>query len=368
MTTSTLLIAVVLLALAGGVFGWWQWRRLAGRDAAGIVAAGGRTAGSDLREAAPGDAGAAQAGGDIRELFARLHAIAFDDAPPVPEGRPGKEHAPVIAAAGALLARIETQPRYAPRRPQLLPQLMQAVNDAESSGKAIAAIIGQDPALAGNLLRLANSALYRVQSLPVENIERAVALVGTDGIRQLIAVALMQPVMQVGDGAFGRCPAVIWEHTLLAAAAAAEHARRIEHGDAFAAQMLGLLHGLGAIIVVQVLRDEYARRPELAPDPGVAAALLDQWAAPTARRVAQGWELSARIAQALDDQQRPDAPGELTPLGRSLRFGRAAGALAMLHRHGRIEEAEAQAWLARLDSRHEAVSRIWERISRSGEG
>jgi HD-like signal output (HDOD) protein len=39
----------------------------------------------------------------------------------------------------------------------LLPKLIQAVNDNQSSGRDIAALIGQDPALAGNLLRIANS-------------------------------------------------------------------------------------------------------------------------------------------------------------------------------------------------------------------
>jgi len=77
---------------------------------------------------------------------------------------------------------------------------MRTVNDPNASGSAIAAIIGQDPTLAGNLLRIANSAFYRVQSTPVESVDRAVAMVGTDGIRRIIAAALVQPVMSDGSG------------------------------------------------------------------------------------------------------------------------------------------------------------------------
>jgi hypothetical protein len=87
----------------------------------------------------------------------------------------------------------------------LLPKLIQAVNDNQSSGRDIAALIGQDPALAGNLLRIANSPLYRLQALPVESLERAVTLVGTDGLRQMIATAMMQPVLNMG-GVYGRFP------------------------------------------------------------------------------------------------------------------------------------------------------------------
>lgn len=151
-----------------------------------------------------------------RELLHRLHAVAFDDASvddAAIASRAG--HADVVAGAVAILARIETQPKYTPRRPQLLPQLMRAVNDADASLRTMANIIAQDPTLAGNLLRITNSPLYRVQSKPIESIERAVTVVGTEGIRLIIAAALVQPVMSVGDSVFGRFPAIIWEHTLL---------------------------------------------------------------------------------------------------------------------------------------------------------
>jgi len=361
MSIALLILIPLSLILAGA---WWWWRSdRAGKPGIPLPP----PLAADNTSSSPAPASQAQAADDgdasPRPWLHALYAIAFDDAPLATQTPAPRDDIRLLTAAvEPLLSRIETQPRYMPRRPQLLPQLMSAVNDSESSGKAIAGIIAQDPALAGNLLKVANSALYRVQSLPVESIERAVTLIGTEGIRRIIAVALMQPVMKTDDGVFGRFPAIIWEHTLLSAMAAAEHAKNVERGDAFAAQMLGLMHGLGSIIVVQVLRDEYAKRQSLVPDAVVAAALLDQWAAPTAGRIAQGWDLSNRIAQALADQQRAEAAGDLSPLGRSLRFGRVAGALAMLRRHGRIEQAEARAVLAGFDRRGDAVVRIWERI------
>lgn len=298
-----------------------------------------------------------------REWLQHLHAVAFDDA--VIEGAATDHadgHAAVTAAAAAILSKIETQPRYTPRRPQLLPQLMRTVNDPDASGRAMAAIIGQDPALAGNLLRIANSAFYRVQSTPVESIERAVAMVGTDGIRQMIAVALMQPVISDGGGVFERFPTIIWEHTQVAAAAAADHARLVERDDAFAAQLVALLQGLGSIIVVQVVRDQYATRPTLVPDASVACAVLDRWAIATARRIAESWELSDRIGVALADQVSGIGAVGLSSLGRSLRFGQGAGALSMLRTHGRIDEAEARRAMASLDSNADASESIWRRI------
>jgi len=300
---------------------------------------------------------------DARALLQRLLATAFDIASVHDAPAPTPAHADIGAEAAALLARIDSQPRYTPRRPQLLPQLMRAANDPDASLSGIARIIGQDPTLSANLLRIANSPFYRVSTRPVESVERAVTLLGLDGLRPVIAAALVQPVMRTGEGAFGRLPVLIWEHTLLSAAAAAEHARRVERDDAFAAQLLGLLHGLGAIIVVQVLRDQYTRRPGLAPDPKLATALLDAWAAPTARRIADSWGLSGRIGDALDAQQPDAIPAD--PLGRALRVGRIAGALALLCRFGQLEDAEGLAMLSALDAGDGRVvdaSYLWERL------
>ena len=372
MTTPLLLLAslVLLLLLVLGLAVWAIRRR---RDAIAMAASGQLAAKGNLTPVEPHDV--AVVSGDVQvtgpglpqlrtgEILHRLYAVAFDDAPVADTGIASRAgHAEVVAGAVSILARIETQPRYTPRRPQLLPQLMQAVNNADASLRTMANLIAQDPALAGNLLRITNSALYRVQSKPIENIERAVTVVGTEGIRLIIAAALVQPVMAVSGSVFGRFPTIIWEHTLLSAAAAADHAKLVEHGDAFAAQLLGLLHGLGSIIVVQVVRDEYARHPGLTPDASVAAVLLDAWAGPTARRIAQSWRLSDRIGQALNDQLRDNAPGELTSLGRSLRYGRLAGALALLCKLGNLDEAEALMTLASIEDPTPATAGIWKRI------
>ena len=372
MTMSLPLLAslALLLVLVPAV---WAIRRRQGAvstAAAALFKAEGRPAPVGSRDepvvsgaAQVTDAGVPQPQLNTREILHRLYAVAFDDAPvddTAIASRAG--HADVVAGAVSILARIETQPRYTPRRPQLLPQLMRAVNDANASLRTMASIIAQDPTLAGNLLRITNSPLYRVQSKPIESIERAVTVVGTEGIRLIIAAALVQPVMSVSGSVFGRFPAIIWEHTLLSAAAAADHAKLVERGDAFAAQLLGLLQGLGAIIVVQVVRDEYARQPGLTPDASVAASLLDAWAGPTARRIAQSWGLSDRIGQALDDQLLESAPWELSSLGRSLRFGSAAGALALLCKLGKFDEADALTTLASIEDQAHATEGIWKRI------
>ena len=90
------------------------------------------------------------------------------------------DRCPLVASATRALATLEVQARYLPRRPSLLPKLMSAINGDGNSMQELATIIGEDPALLGNLLRVANSAFYRVTDRPIESLERAAAILGID--------------------------------------------------------------------------------------------------------------------------------------------------------------------------------------------
>src|SRR5579859_708868 len=131
---------------------------------------------------------------------------------------PREEHEYLVASTLAAISDANTQRRYAPRRPNLLPQLMRAINDEDVSRRELAALIARDPSLVGSLLKMANSAFYRVTSRPVESIERAVVILGSDGLRSLMTAALMQPIFQIsGTGGFPRFPELVWEHALRSA-------------------------------------------------------------------------------------------------------------------------------------------------------
>src|SRR5689334_1994774 len=91
------------------------------------------------------------------ESLRRFLSFALDDSrdePPDEEMLALLE--PMIRTASAALGRMEVQARYLPRRPSLLPKLLSAMNSDANSMRDLAAIIGGDPTLLGNLLRVAN--------------------------------------------------------------------------------------------------------------------------------------------------------------------------------------------------------------------
>ena len=301
------------------------------------------------------------------EALRRLVAFALDDAPrEALSAPPNPDHGPVFQGVQQILERIEARPEYIPRRPSLLPKLLATVNDNEATLAEMSQIIAQDPALTGNLLRIANSPVYRVNSLPIESIDRAVTLVGVRGIRSIIATALLQPVMTGNSGAFGKFPEFVWEHTLYSALAAETHATQVENSEPFVAQLCGLLYGLSAIVVFRIVRGQFAAHPHLVPDPGSIARLLETWVAPTAGRIAVSWELSPRVQYALESQTLAAELHMENPLGRSLKFGRVAASLIVLSRLGRISEPDARAVIVAGGGGPRAlVERLWYRFANS---
>lgn len=288
------------------------------------------------------------------------HSLGGDaDEPQAPE-----LHARIEANTVAALESISSDNRHLPRRPLLLPQLLQAVNNDASSMREIAAIIAKDPALAGNLLRIANSPAYRVQREPIESIDRAVAILGTLGIRSTITAALLQPVLS-GTGAFARFPEIIWEHTVRAASASEAHAALALDDDPFVAQLVGLLHGLGAITVFRIARGEFAHHPEAKPSARLISRLVESQAGPTAARIAASWELSERVVETLASERDGSSGLEAGSLGRSLHFGRVTAALALLMEEGLMTPSEALAHVPGRERMPAQIERIWQRMTRA---
>ena len=295
------------------------------------------------------------------QIFGKMHQLSLGAAAVGESWSAG--HDEVISATADILQDVATEDRYTPRRPSLLPQLLRAMNDEEVSRRELVKIISRDPSLVGNLLKMANSSFYRVSAQPVESIDRAVVILGNDGIRSLIAAALAQPIFHIRGGDFPKFPEIAWEHTFRTASATVTHTAIVEKSDPFAAQLLGLVAGMASIVVFRVALDQYDARPQVKPHAGAMAAMLDMQTAGVAKRIAASWGLSDRILAALDDQTPAVAADRHTALGRSLEFGRVASALAVLYVNKALDDVTAQVSLPVAGMPAMELQRLWTRLT-----
>jgi HD-like signal output (HDOD) protein len=320
-----------------------------------------RDAGDDTGEqrALPAPAGHIERSLSRATTMHFFHELALNDKL---ESNVPAEHMRVAMVVASALQTVAADPKYAPRRPLLLPELVRAVNDSDTTRRELAAMIARDPALVGSLLKIANSPIYRRGSQPIESLERALAVLGTQGTRSLVAAALMQPVFRPANGDAAQFAEIVWEHTQRSAAAAELHASAVEGSDPFTAQLVALVMGLGAIVVYRCALDQYAAR-QLEPEAAAVASLLDEQTPKVARQIAASWELSERVLEALDEQQQMRVERPPSSLGRSLRFGVWIGALSVLRSHDRIDDDAGIATLAAAGGGGERFERLWGRLT-----
>jgi HD-like signal output (HDOD) protein len=245
-------------------------------------------------------------------------------------------HVEVRDSVSAALRAETFDAKYFPRRPTLMPQLMRVVDDPRAATERISRMVAHDPVLTSDILRLANSALYRTTPAPVETIQRAIVVLGVDALRGLVAAAMLQPVFRATRTNFPRFPRMLWERTERAARAAEMYAMNSQPKDRFEAQLVILLSALGPLVVYGAALDAYSQRPEISPSPSLCVALTAALGPEASLRIAQHWETSARLIAAIEK-----SPGE--SLSMCLCTGELLGTLSLLETQNVITREEALA-------------------------
>ncbi len=217
---------------------------------------------------------------------------------------------------------------------------------SKSTQHQLANIFARDPALAGNLLKVANSPVYRVSEDPVESLDRAVAMLGTDGLHSLIATALVQPVFKLAATSLSALSRRSSGSTPSARRAPRRTTPR-RWKMAIRSRPSCWRSPWDWAPSSSIASSSTAARPcwmDAPPHPAVIISLIDSQCAGVAKRVAASWELSERVLTALEEQRprRADQRRAATLAARALArlrsqargAGGAARARQDLRRHG----------------------------------
>jgi len=245
---------------------------------------------------------------------------------------------------------------YFPRRPTLMSELMRAVDDPVTASAKLARMIAHDPVLTGDVLRLANSSLYRVSPAPIDTVQRAIAVCGVDALRTMLAAAMLRPVFRATSKNFPRFPRALWSRTERAARAAELHALRWSPELRFESQMVVLVKAIGPLVVYSAVVDVYSRNPIFQPNPALCVALTSELAPQMAQRVATDWEMSPRLVAALE-KSSDDA------LTQALNVGELLGTLSYLESQTVISREERADFIASATLTPDRADRIWDALA-----
>ncbi len=169
-------------------------------------------------------------------------------------------------------------------------ELERLKSDGRVTLDQIVVLIERDPTLAGQVLRLANSAFYRGLA-KVETLNRAVVRLGIKKVVSLAFAASQSLAYRSNRQPFAGMLANLWQRAYLGAQGARWLAERIGHAEqAEEAFLAALFHDLGEAFLVRALEELAQQGVELSQavieeavaclHPEIGARLLEQWNLP----------------------------------------------------------------------------------------
>lgn len=165
--------------------------------------------------------------------------------------------ASVTAVQPVTLERIKARNVKLPVCPSVFAKLTQVLASSTSTSRDLSQVITLDPALTGEVLKVANSAFYGM-SRNVRSVEDAIFRLGFREVGA-IASALNSKQMFTNGATWSAFNKKLWEHSMLTAMIARAMGARLNQQTADIFFTAGLLHDIGKL-VFQQLDAKYVER------------------------------------------------------------------------------------------------------------
>ncbi len=145
-----------------------------------------------------------------------------------------------------------------PAFPDIIIKLQKVLDNPDTNISDIAKLIEMDPILSGNILRVANSALYRSRYQDIYTLRMAVNKLGLEKIRQLV---FSLKISKLFDKVELINPLQFWKHALAVANFTQMLSRYtdVSPNTQNIAHLSGLMHDIGIMVMCYLIPDEYAR-------------------------------------------------------------------------------------------------------------
>lgn len=237
----------------------------------------------------------------------------------------------ILTMLDEILASPQAGVQLVRRMPGVIPQLLQSLRTEDFSGAELARRISHDALLVAEVIRLANSSQYAINT-PITSIEHAVMVLGQTGLRHLITSVAFRPIIDLKSGHFnGRIAPRIWEHSEQCALACRLLAQQ-DGSNAFNAFLAGLIQNVGLIVALRVI-DQGA-----AGSAAIGSAAFCNALVPRARQLSSSigreWKFPDNVIVAIDEQAVEQRGTQVSALGQTLATADYLGKLNLLRQHG----------------------------------
>lgn len=206
-------------------------------------------------------------------------------------------------ALDEIMAAYEQGSLDLPAMPEVAVRIGERMRDPDVSIDALAELAQLDPAVAGYLIQVANSALYAGRGR-ARNVVEAVSRLGLKTTQSLVTAIALRNMFEVEDADLRARARENWGRCVDVGAAAHAVAQRTDEDlDAERALLAGLLHRVGAVPVL----DHFAARP-VTPDAAVVDAALGALVTRVGVLVVDAWQLGRDLSAVVEHWADPDRP------------------------------------------------------------
>jgi HD-like signal output (HDOD) protein len=184
-----------------------------------------------------------------------------------------------------------------PPYPAVALRVQKAMNQPDFGLDEVAHLVGADAALAADVLRCANSSMYRRGSA-VTSLTQAITRIGATQVMRLLLASGLAAHANVA-GPLAKLRRMIWIEGLASAAICQELARQrgLRHEEAFA---LGLLHDFGRVVACGTLEALLAKHPLAGAWPEDAwFGVVDRLHVPVGLAMAARWQLGSIVTEVI---------------------------------------------------------------------
>lgn len=179
--------------------------------------------------------------------------------------------------------------------PQVASEVIAGGLDDSTDIQKLAGLLNRDQALAGHVLRVANSPLYAGGSR-IQTIQQGLVRIGFSQLREIVVAVALRTRVFSGAGQQDLL-GTLWTHSALAAAYAREVARALRT-NVESAFLCGLLHDIGKPVVLSLVLDLAKEAGLTLPRPRLEAALATHHTL-AGRRLAEHWGLPDATVEAI---------------------------------------------------------------------
>jgi HD-like signal output (HDOD) protein len=200
-----------------------------------------------------------------------------------------------------------------PSFPDVALKVRKALADDNVNLDVVVRIVGSEPALAGRLLQIANSAALNGSGTPVRDLRKAVQRMGLNMVRSAaIAFALSQMKKSSELKGLEAPMTALWQRCTAVAAMAHVVARQLTKVNPDTALLAGLLHGVGELYILTRAN----RHPGLFADQAVYDTIVRDWHASVSQALLENWEIAEEIVRAVSEfgdlERRHTGPADLS--------------------------------------------------------